>query len=203
MKLLLAGMRGTGKSTIALSMADALTVMRSDLSIGCHELDPYSDTHRLIRGQITSEERKGLIKCDFERVLVEKHLMPFKRDPSDIAIGDLPGKLTNPRMGEMMAYGTHAIVVGRYPVEKDSTGRHAKHHRTVEDWMEWLARRDIPVIARVHSLLQGQDPWPGYTPVYGLQRELVTTSTAIQQLAQQVLDVFDQNRGQNQLSLAS
>lgn len=190
-KLLMAGMRGTGKSTLTISLYEALRATRPDLSVGCHELDPYSDTHALIRGEKTDVERKSLKQCDFERVLVERHIMPFRRDPRDIVIGDLPGKLTNPRMGEMMSHGTHAIVVGRHDVEKDHTGRFAKHHRGVEHWVQHLERRDIAVVARVQSLLPGQSRWDGFFHIEGLVRTPLPTISPILQLAELVGSLHD------------
>ena len=166
LRIVLGGMAGTGKSTLAFSLERALSADPDISSVGLHEIDPYSDTHALIAGTKITEKRQKKAKVDFERVLVPR-IIGFKKDSSAIVLGDLPGKLSNPRMGEMVAHATHAIVVGRQRTEKDARN---PHYRSTQDWLAFFERRDIPVVAKIQSLLPGQIPWEGFLQIEGLCR---------------------------------
>jgi hypothetical protein len=176
--IVLGGMIGTGKSTFAFSLERALSADPDVPSVGLHEIDPYSDTHAMIAGTKTPAERQKKAKVDFERVLVPR-IVEFKEDTSAVVLGDLPGKLTNPRMGEMVAHASHAIVVGRHEMAKDACN---PNHRSTDDWLAFFERRGIPVIAKVQSLLPGQEAWEGFLQIEGLSRVPLPNHPAVHEV---------------------
>ncbi|MDP4038467.1 MAG: hypothetical protein Q8P54_00650 [bacterium] len=84
---------------------------------------------------------------------IERRVDEFASDPSELVIGDLPGKLSNPNMDLMVADADYSILVNRRPLPEDAT---RKHPQFIEEWEAYMAERSIPVIANVYSVDLGQ-----------------------------------------------
>lgn len=164
-RIVVGGLRGAGKSVFTTSLY--LCLQDRGVNVGLHEIDVYSDTHGPLLGQKSWEQRQG--KHHVWVRTVERRVAEFAADPSDVVIGDLPGKLTNPNMPLMVKHADAAILIDRHPVLKDGTN---KHHRTAQQWQQWLEARDVPVIAVVFSVLPQQGHPEGTFPVAELDRHL-------------------------------
>lgn len=163
-RIVIGGLRGAGKSVFTTSLYRRL--QQDGVDVGLHEIDVYSDTHGPLLGRKSWEERRGYRHR--WRITIEREVAKFAADQSHVVIGDLPGKLTNPNMPLMVQHADVAILVGRHSVEKDAAN---KHHRSVDQWAEWLEAHEIPVVATIFSLLPDQVHPTGTFPAHGLSRD--------------------------------
>ena len=173
-RVVIGGVNGTGKSTFTCSLYVALKM--EGISVGLHELDVYSDTHAPLLGLKPWEERKRYKSRTYEGA-IRPAIDRFEADEHAIVLGDLPGKLANPWLEEMIAGAELAILVGRERVERDET---AKHPQSAGDWEKFYHERGTPVICRVQSMLSGQEAWEGTISAGGLDRTLVPMHPAVQ-----------------------
>jgi hypothetical protein len=180
-RVVVGGVNGTGKSTFTCSLYVALLI--EGVSVGLHELDVYSDTHGPLLGLKPWEQRHRRIKAMYKQT-IRPAIDYFEADEHAIVLGDLPGKLANPWLAEMMAGASHGVLVGRERVERDAT---ARYPQSFGDWEHFVGDQGIPIIARVKSMLTGQAAWEGTISATGLNRALQPFSPAVQQVKARLL----------------
>lgn len=135
-RIVLGGPQGSGKSTVSASVYVALK--EQGILTGIHEIDVYSDSLNCILGKKPWAMRKKRTKAWFDPT-IKKRIAEYADDQSDIVLGDLPGKITNPFLPRMIAPADAAIIVSR----------------TVEGIVQWEAffqKHGIPVVLRVFSV---------------------------------------------------
>ncbi len=167
MKLVIGGSAGCGKSTLAVSLSEYL-VKLNGLSVGLHEIDVYSDTHACIRGEKCWSKRKRKVKAWYNPT-IKRAIEKFSADESDIVIGDLPGKITNPFLPKMVAPADQALVVFRSGCD------------SVHNWANFFKSQKIPILTYVVSDFDGQMFLPlnqttslTPIPVRGLSRSIIS-----------------------------
>lgn len=180
-RVVIGGVNGTGKSTFTCSLYVALLI--ESVSVGLHELDVYSDTHGPLLGLKPWDQRVRRTKAMYTQT-IRPAIDRFEADEHTIVLGDLPGKLANPWLGEMMAGASHAVLVGRERVERDEG---ARHPQSFGDWEHFVGDQGVPIIARVKSMLTGQAAWEGTISATGLNRALQPFSPAVQKVKARLL----------------
>ncbi len=176
LRIVVGGVNGTGKSTFTCSLY--VRLMLEQVPVGLHELDVYSDTHAPLLGLKRWEDRHRRAFANYRRT-IRPAIDAFESDPRQVVLGDLPGKLANPWLDEMMAAADLAILVGRERTERDLT---ARHPQSAGDWECRFRQQGIPVIARVHSMLSGQKAWEGTIPAFGLNRAIQPYHPAVEEV---------------------
>lgn len=136
LRIVIGGPKRSGKSTFCLSLWKALEKMGK--KVGCYEIDVYSDSHRVILGEIKWEERCRK-KWAWFNPTIKKRIEEFEADQHEIVLGDLPGKITNPFLPQMTRSAEAAIIISL-----DLKG--------IESWEKFFRKRRIRVIARYLSL---------------------------------------------------
>lgn len=147
-RVVLGGPQGSGKTTVSASVYVALK--ERGVSIGIHEIDVYSDSLLCVLGKKPWTERKKRKWAWFDPT-IKNRITEYESDPSEIVLGDLPGKITNPFLPDMIKPAHAAIIVSR----------------TIEgiaQWERFFNKHDVPVVLRVFSVkddipeeLQGSD----------------------------------------------
>lgn len=181
LRVVIGGVNGTGKSTFTCSLYVALLI--EGVSVGLHELDVYSDTHAPLLGLKPWDQRIRRTKAMYKQT-IRPAIDRFENDGHAIVLGDLPGKLANPWLGEMMAEADLAILVGRERVERDTA---ARYPQSAGDWEHFFCDHGKPVITRVHSMLTGQAARDGTVSATGLNRALQPMSPAVQLVKNRLL----------------
>ena len=141
-----AGIPGAGKSGLVISLGFALY----DRGVSCsvEEIDPYSDTHDIIRGLKSENERQRLSTATMADV--EPRLERFERSRAQIILGDLSGWLGGDNlMPHVLHSGDAVILVMRQPLPGD--------RNTNQDWEQLLRDKGVNVAARVQSWHPGQE----------------------------------------------
>lgn len=144
-----AGIPGAGKSGLVISLELALKAR--GISCAAHEIEPYSDTHDIIRGVKPASERKRLATATMAHIL--PRLERYEYDQSQIVLGDLSGWLGGDNlMPHILFPGDAVILVQRQPLPGDKT--------TNADWEELLVAKGVDVAVRVQSRHAGQELMP-------------------------------------------
>jgi hypothetical protein len=175
------GVSSTGKSTFMCSLYIALQL--EGISVGLHELDVYSDTHGPLLGLKGWDERHKRVFAKY-RQTIRPAIDSFEADAHAIILGDLPGKLANPWLSEMVARADYAVLIGRERVERDAT---ARHPQSAGDWEHFFCDQGIPLISRVQSMLSGQAAWEGTISATGLNRALQPLAPSVQLVMRRIL----------------
>ena len=191
-RILFGGMVSSGKSTIACSVYDYLEKLGEDISL--HELDVWSDTHRCILGekpwserQNTKDDSDSMHRWFFERI------DEFLADDADIVIGDMPGREEN-RSFPLVPTGIAdlGVLVVRSRLEKDSDPFLRSVPGRWKRIMESLWQ--VPIVAEVFSVRNGDQPGLDQFGIAGLERELITHHPEIERLAEHLLEVVEASR---------
>lgn len=156
-RIVFGGEAGSGKSTLAASVFKCLQT--DNISVGLHEIDVYSDTIPCLLGAKEWSKRKKRKKAWFEPT-IRKAIEAFVADKNNLVLGDLPGKVTNPFIGKMIAPADLAIIVYR------------KGSRGFKDWQILFEKSGIPILTYVCSELNGQMELP-FSPLPNSNKPLI------------------------------
>lgn len=173
--VVIGGQRGSGKSTLSASLYEMLVSMR--MSVGIHEVDVYSDTIPCILGWKPWSERQKRKWAWFDPT-IKKRIWEFSSDPSEIVLGDLPGKITNQFLPRMVEPAKHAVIV-------------ARDLANLVQWENFFEKQKIPVELRIISH-RGDPPdrVNHSAPIYfinGLDRAVVSTPQ-VRAIAERIID---------------
>lgn len=173
-RLVIGGPCNSGKSTLAVSLAQA--VRQYGVVCGLHELDIYSSMHTHITGETPWEKRT---KCNDitpgpELVRTQEVSARFGRDLSPVVIGDLPGRCDSPR-DLLVTHARAAILIARAP-------------DGFREWEEVLSERHVPILARTISYHGRVPSFDGINFFFeGLNRESKHNDREIQGLARYLI----------------
>jgi hypothetical protein len=179
-----AGIPGAGKSGLVISLSFALAAR--GISCGVEEIDPYSDTHDIIRGLKPESQRQRLTTATMADI--EPRLERFERCSGKIVLGDLSGWLGGDNLMPHVLYpGDAVILVVRQPLPGDKNSNH--------DWEQLLAAKGVRVAARVQSWHPGQVRMSDVDVVVeGLTREISQDAPGIAELAERLIALSLPNR---------
>ncbi len=184
MHVLFAGMRGAGKSTLCVSVAQALQARDPGVDIGLHELDIWSDTHACIRGDKPWEQRNKRGHTHPGEELIDEYLealAAYAADRSPLVLGDMPGR-PNRVEHDVLAEAVDGVVLVSRDLGPDD--KHQTYPQGVDHWERILDRLGLPVIAAVHSVLPGQQPPLERIAIDGLDREPIPEHPGVTQVAE-------------------
>ena len=136
-RIVFGGPSNSGKSTLVASLY--LELCRKNADVGLHEIDVYSDTLQCILGTKPWEKRRKRVKAWYIPT-IKRRIDEFASDSHALVLGDLPGKLSNTRLPEMVEYAHAAVIV-------------ARTWEQVLLWEERLSYLGVPTIARVVSYI--------------------------------------------------
>lgn len=184
MHVLFAGMRGAGKSTLCISVAQALHARDPGLSVGLYELDIWSDTHACIRGDKPWEQRNKRGHTYPGEELIQEYLeslAAFATDGSELVLGDMPGRPNRLEHDVLSETVDGVVLVSRDFGPEDL---HHRHPQGIEYWERTLDRLELPVIAAVHSVLPGQQAPLERIAISGLDRKPIPDHAEVLKLAE-------------------
>lgn len=182
-RFLIGGMDGAGKSTLSCSVYTALKEQGHQVSL--HELDPWSDTHEPILGKKGWESRRKRSGQDLGHELAAR-IEDFTRDPSEIVIGDLMGRVETDELCLLDGMAQYAVLVTRDRTQKDEQ---SKYPQTEIAWRRLFRDINIPVALHVHSALNGQAVPTEAIRINSLERRLCPENPGIRQLASKFVDL--------------
>lgn len=141
-RLVIGGPANSGKSTLAASLALALT-RHVPRRVGLYELDPYSDTHECILGKKPWSQRHKDYHPSYEKIQATN--LAFREDDADFVIGDLPGAIQNPILPELARGATVALILSR-------------DINSIPEWENFFRFTcRIPILMRVYSCVSPRD----------------------------------------------
>lgn len=154
-RLLIGGPPNSGKSTLAESLARALQDQRVDAE--AVDLDPWSPTLALIRGEITEEQRRAMKKKEITMEEAEKAAKRFEQisRKHGIALGDAPGEISD-QLRIIARKATHAIILCR----EDSRD-------AIDKWKIFFTEMGIRIIAVLVSKERGGEEIRSNTLIEG------------------------------------
>jgi hypothetical protein len=151
-RILVGGLDGSGKSTIACSLAEALR--HDGVAVHCIEIDPWSDTHDIILGKKDPSLRNPRHQVAIEDF--RERVEMFRHSPYPIVIGDLQGRHQYIWNHLLRGIADHGILVGREPTEKDAKKQAEGILQTIPEWEDLFRGLDTPLSHYIHTLLPGQ-----------------------------------------------
>ena len=144
-RLVIGGPPNSGKSTFAESLARAL----QDQSVDAEaiDLDPWSPTLALIRGEITEDQRKAMKKKKITREEAEEAAERFEKSSRkhSVVLGDAPGGISD-QSRIIAKKATHAIILCRED-RKDE----------VDEWRMFFEKMGLRIIAVMISKEHGEE----------------------------------------------
>lgn len=167
------GVPGAGKSGLVISLDLALKAR--GITCSAFEIEPYSDTHDIIRGLKLASERKRLATATMADI--QPRLERYERARSQIVLGDLAGWLGGDNlMPNILFPGDAVILVQREPLPGDKT--------TNAEWEKLLVAKGVDVAVRVQSRHAGQELMPNADVVVErLDRTANPHATGLRELA--------------------
>ncbi len=176
-RLLVGGPANSGKSTLCTTLYRLLQA-RSDVRVGLHEIDVYSDTHGPLLGLKPWSARQKQWHAGLPEV--EAAVQAYLADSAQIVLGDLPGNIHNPHLHVMMSCGTHAMYVG-------------KSFDELSQWEQAFQDAGIRIDWRVQTKINGcTQPVPSCCThvLHDLERRLTVADTKTQALADELVDLW-------------
>lgn len=173
LRVLIGGPVNSGKSTLACSLYVALSMQGVPSSLV--ELDIWSDTHTCILGERPWRLRKK--KISFSSHKLKLMSKKFLKSSETVVIGDLPGKIDRHTKNIATMAQCVAILIKRrrYFLNDFKYG-------SPEEWEKFFQENQIPLLAKVHSLLPSQRCNKNYIPIADLDRALVPFNPGVQSL---------------------
>lgn len=179
-RILFGGMSSAGKSTLVCSVYDVLD--SRGIAVDIHELDIWSDTHDCIleyKAWSRRRKRGGPAGDDLHpefAAAISRFTAPTE---AKIVLGDLPGR-RNPSWDAAADSADGAVLIFRHPQVEDVKPFFADN---LVDWEPQMREWNVPVIARVQSLLPDQPTHPGRLTVRNLNRALISDRREVHDLA--------------------
>lgn len=161
------GPPNSGKSTFSESLARALR--RQGVSAEAVDLDPWSPTLALIRGEISKEERDSLKRKRIGPKEIHDAARRLKEVAKghDFVVGDAPGGISDD-MRPVYQAATHAIILCREDRREE-----------IDDWKIFSSRMDLRIVAVITSRTAGTESVEGADLIegtlVGLERNPVDT----------------------------
>ncbi len=183
-RILFGGMISSGKSTLVCSVYELLRSRGFDPSL--HEIDVWSDTHDCILGRKDWSQRNKRTPRDDDEIHAEfrERVAAFADDPTDIALGDMPGREQNRSFPLIpMGLADIGVLLYRRPDEEDrgffSSSR--------EGWYRLMRMWGIPEVIEVQSIRPGDQAAMDTFAIDGLDRIPIPDHPEIQRLTEHLL----------------